>query len=482
MTDLAEKGAAATGHHLTTQAALEVIDMGGNAFDGAIAAAFMACVCEPVLASPGGGGFAMVRKGGSTQLVDFFAQTPRSQTQSTPDFQEVIADFGTARQVFHIGHASSATPGFVAGIFSLHEKFGHLPMAKLITPARDAARAGVAVTSFQHYLSSVVSQILLHSRQSRKLFAPDGQLHAEGELFQNLELAAFLDELGRTGEKAFPVGAVLQAQQSNGHLRVADFDNYQVIERQGQQVDVNGSQIHLNPYPAAGGFLIGLALKNLQGNTVVDVAQALKSVDIARQNAGNDLAELLAAAGPPAHRGTTQICVVDAAQNACSMTLSNGEGNGHIVGDCGFMLNNMLGEADINPGGMLGWAQDSRMSSMMCPTIVEHRDGSVLALGSGGSNRIRSAIFHVLVNLLIKEQDIDLAVEAARLHVENGHLDFEPFDNEDLTAQLESAFPDHRQWPEKNMFFGGCHVAEIGQSGQFSGRGDTRRYGHFASL
>lgn len=482
MTNRTQKGAAATGHRLTTNAALEIIELGGNAFDGAIAAAFMACVCEPVLASPGGGGFAMVRKGALTQLIDFFAQTPRTKNSSTPDFQEIEADFGTARQLFHIGHASSATPGFIPGIFALHNKFGLLSMQQLVAPARDAACNGVEITGFQHYLSSVVSPVLLHSEQSRKVFAPHGKMHGVGDVFRNRDLAMFLDELGRVGAQALPVEKLLQAQKPAGHLRAGDFSNYQVLERESHCIDVFRSQVHLNPFPAAGGILVAMALEALSGKNVLDVANALKSVDAARENSDNDLSKLLAGAGPPAHRGTTQICVVDAERNACSMTLSNGEGNGHMVEGCGFMLNNMLGEADINPGGMLGWQDNSRMSSMMCPTIVEHANGSMLALGSGGSNRIRSAIFQVLVNLLIKEQDVDQAVKAARLHVENDHLDLEPFENEEIASALKSAFPDHRQWPEKNMFFGGCHIAAIGADGQFSGCGDQRRFGHFASL
>ncbi len=487
----AGKGAAATGHHLTTQAALEIIKAGGNAFDGAIAAALMACVCEPVLASPGGGGFAMIhngdKSGGKTGLLDFFARTPIRKNTAVLDFTEVEADFGAARQIFHIGQASSATPGFIPGLFAVHEKHARLPMIKLVAPARDAAAGGVEITAFQNKLSHVVAPILLNSRQSRKLFAPDGHLHRTGETFFNPQLAQFMDQLGAIGLKAFPTDAILTAQKKNGHLRREDFENYQARERKSLAVEVAGSMVHLNPLPAAGGVMVALALANLESEATTEIAalaRALGKVDKARRKAGGDLDLLLAGAGPPAYRGTTHICVVDDQQNACSMTLSNGEGNGYLVGECGFMLNNMLGEADINPGGMLGWNVASRMSSMMCPTIVEHGDGAVLALGSGGSNRIRSTIFQVLVNLLISKQGIGQqgirqAVEQARLHVENGHLDFEPFADRQIVSHLKTAFPDHRQWPDKNMFFGGCHVAGVLADGSFCGAGDQRRDGIF---
>jgi len=479
---LAGKAAAATGHHLTTQAALETIEAGGNAFDGAIAAALMACVCEPVLASPGGGGFAMIHTKNKTRLLDFFAQTPIGKNSLPIDFNEVEADFGAARQKFHIGHASSATPGFIPGLFALHEKHACLPMSKLIEPARKAANNGVEVTSFQHYLASVVAPILLKSPASRAVFAPLGHLHQTGETFFNRDLAMFLDQLNVAGQKAFPRDFVLTAQQEQGHLRLEDFENYKVFEREPLCVEIGGSEIYLNPAPAAGGVLVALALANLTGNSITDVAQALKTVDLARSSTDSNLAILLAKSGPSAYRGTTHISVVDDQQNACSMTLSNGEGNGYIAGDCGFMLNNMLGETDINPGGKLDWPVNTRMSSMMCPTIVEGDNGSVLAMGSGGSNRIRSTIFQVLVNFLIRKTTIVEAVEASRLHIENGHLDLEPLENKGVALQLKTAFPDHRQWPDKNMFFGGCHIASILPDQTFSGFGDPRRFGHFASL
>lgn len=482
MSNQTTKGAAATGHHLTSQAALEVIQAGGNAFDGAIAAAFMACVCEPVLASPGGGGFAMVHNQKTTRLFDFFAQTPLQKNKQPLDFAEIEADFGTARQIFHIGHASSATPGFISGLFILHEKHARLPMAKLIAPARDAAAKGIKITSFQHYLSSVVAPILLNSPESRKVFAPGGHLHQTGETFINPDLAEFMHQLGTVGQKAFPVETILSAQQLRGHLRLQDFDNYQVVERDSLVVETAGSKIHLNPLPAAGGVMVAHALANCDHTTDLSVATALATLDQARRDYNGDLGLLLADTGPASYRGTTHICVVDDQQNVCSMTLSNGEGNGYIVDGCGFMLNNMLGEADINPGGMLGWPENTRMSSMMCPTIVEHHDGSTIALGSGGSNRIRSAIFQVLVNLLIKEQTIEQAVENPRVHIENGHLDLEPFGDKKLSLQLKAAFRDHRQWSQKNMFFGGCHIARVAPNQKFDGYGDPRRFGHFASL
>jgi gamma-glutamyltranspeptidase / glutathione hydrolase len=176
-------------------------------------------------------------------------------------------------------------------------------------------------------------------------------------------------------------------------------------------------------------------------------------------------------------KGTTHISVVDAKGNACSVTVSNGTGNGEVVGGYGFMLNNILGEEDVNPHGSTDWPTDTRLASMMCPTLIDTPDGALVALGSGGSNRIRSAIFQVVSRICLGHAGLEEAVRAPRLHVENGHLDVEAPGADGRISQLKDLFPDHRIWPEKNMFFGGVHAVRSDASGRFSSVGDDRREG-----
>ena len=474
------RGAVAAGHKLTAETAADILTAGGNAFDATIAAAWMACVCEPVLASPGGGGFAMVQPGGGTaRLYDFFAQTPLNKI-SDPEYFEVHADFGEAKQAFHIGTGASATPGFVPGLFALHNNLATLPMADLIAPAAHAARNGVAVTRFQHFLSTVVAPILLASEKSRALFAPGGSLIAAGETFTNGGLAGLFDVFAASGLSVYEQSLRLDMtaeQQRGGHLKADDFAAYQTIERQPLQIRIGTLDIALNPAPSAGGVLIAHTLSAMDELTPLELARALDRTDRERRRCAGDLNTLMADLGPASYRGTTHISVVGASGDACAMTLSNGEGNGHIVADHGFMLNNMLGEEDVNPAGATGWPANCRLSSIMCPTIVKNSDGKLIALGSGGSNRIRSAIATVLCALANHPDRITASAGAPRMHIEAGHLDMEgQFDPQVLNA-LMSAFPDHRVWPEPNLFFGGCHIAARRGEGTFTGAGDDRRGG-----
>ncbi|MGI9464807.1 MAG: gamma-glutamyltransferase, partial [Aestuariivirgaceae bacterium] len=257
------KGVVAAGHQLTAEAAADILKNGGNACDAAIAAAWMACVCEPVLASPGGGGFAMVDPGDhNTRLVDFFVQAPIAEAESA-EFFAADADFGKTQQTFHIGHGASATPGFVPGLFHLHDQSASMPMADLIAPAAKAARNGIVVTRFQHFLSTVVAPILLASKAAHNLFAPEGDLIPAGGTFKNSGLAELFDLLSTGGQPAYDgdiVSQMLTQQNGNGHLTGADFAGYNVADRAPLDVALGDLAVSLNPPPSAGGVLIAHTL------------------------------------------------------------------------------------------------------------------------------------------------------------------------------------------------------------------------------
>ena len=111
--------------------------------------------------------------------------------------------------------------------------------------------------------------------------------------------------------------------------------------------------------------------------------------------------------------GTTHVSIIDAAGNIASATVSNGEGSSYVIPGTGIVMNNMLGEDDLNPKGFHQWTPDERMTSMMAPTALAWRDGRRIATGSGGSNRIRTALLQVLVNLVDFAMDVEDAVSRA---------------------------------------------------------------------
>jgi len=496
------KGVVAAGHELTAKAAAEILEDGGNAFDACVAGLFMTFVAEAVFASPGGGGFLMARRAGSDRvaLYDFFAETPKKRKPEREiDFYPIHADFGPVKQEFHIGLGASATPGIVSGLFAMHEEFCRLPMQRLAEPAIRAARAGFPLSDFQAYLFTVIAPILTASPGVAEIFAPGGKPMQAGATFRNEGLAECLAWLAEDGARLFvdgDVGAtiVAQAQEQGGYLTKDDLTSYRAERRDPILWRHHGSTVALNPPPAASGALIAFGLAFVEalrerGGKIDDLTlmEAMEATNTARAAHGDKLADILATGGleaamhaarhPPSHRGTTHVSVIDVDGNAASASVSNGEGNGHIVGKFGFMLNNMLGEEDLMPDGLGHWRENVRLSSMMAPTIILGPDGGVTALGSGGSNRIRTAILQVAVNLLDLGMSIEDAVEAPRLHVEKGGtVSFEP--GLGRAEQILEVRPDSTIWPDKNLYFGGVHAARRLAKGGLEGAGDPRRRGH----
>ncbi len=176
-------------------------------------------------------------------------------------------------------------------------------------------------------------------------------------------------------------------------------------------------------------------------------------------------------------RGTTHMSIADAEGNLASLTISNGEGSAYVLPGTGIMLNNMLGEEDLSPGGFHRWKENRRMASMMCPSVASLPDGGWVALGSGGSNRIRSAILQVLVNLFEFDMTLEDAVIAPRMHLEGAYLSIEQGYEQASVDALFGQWPDHRFWPGPNMFFGGVHAVERLPDGRLRGTGDPRRGG-----
>lgn len=494
-------GAIAAGHRQTAEAARAVLMEGGNAFDAVLAALMAACVAEPVLASLGGGGFLTAKTAdGRVETFDFFAETPLAPADPDRlDFHPILADFGPAQQKFHIGIGAAATPGAVAGLFAVHAALGRMPLPEIARPAIELAASGIALNAFQAYLLGVVGPIYAATAESRALFCRSGadgalRLLGEGDVYRPDGFADFLDNLMRDGPELFYAGELAGALENldGAAIGAADLAAYRVARRVPLRIDAAGAHVYLNPPPAIGGALVAAMLGEIARHGRTDapaVIAAMRRCNAVRTQCGIDrdpeggalrLAELLG--HPPSYRGTTHIGVADGQGNLAALTVSNGEGCGHILPGTGVMLNNMMGEEDLNACGLLAWPPGRRLSSMMTPGVARAADGTWTAFGSGGSNRIRSAVAQVVAALAFDGASPRDAVERPRLHLENGCLNAEPgFDPEVLDVLCEAG-ETVRAWPARNMFFGGAHVVARDADGRFDGAGDPRRDGIFLTV
>jgi gamma-glutamyltranspeptidase / glutathione hydrolase len=180
--------------------------------------------------------------------------------------------------------------------------------------------------------------------------------------------------------------------------------------------------------------------------------------------------------GDPGGRlgSTTHVSVLDRDSWACSVTCSNGACSGEAVPGTGVHLNNMLGEQDLNPLGFHRHPPGRRLPSMMAPTAVLRDGEPELVLGSAGSNRIRSAILQTILRVLDDGLQAGAAVQAPRVHFEDGVVYAEPGVQ---TDSLEAAGRMIAHFRDLNLFFGGVQAVQREPGGSFSGGGDPRRGG-----
>jgi gamma-glutamyltranspeptidase / glutathione hydrolase len=169
---------------------------------------------------------------------------------------------------------------------------------------------------------------------------------------------------------------------------------------------------------------------------------------------------------------------MDAEGGCASVTCSNGSCSGVVVPGTGVHLNNMLGEQDLNPLGFHRHTPGARVPSMMAPTVVLSHGTPEIAIGSAGSNRIRSAILQTVLHVIDEGLEAQEAVSAPRLHCEEGQVDAEPGVDEGALDRLERSGWTVRRWSELNLFFGGVQaVARKPRTGELGGGGDPRRGG-----
>jgi gamma-glutamyltranspeptidase / glutathione hydrolase len=500
------RGVVAAGHPLTAEAGADVLREGGNAVDAAVACVLMSFVAESPLTGPGAGGFMLVHTaGGEDHLLDFFVAAPGRglDGQKPRELTPIDVHFSDdAIQRFNVGPSSCGAYGTTLGLTQALERFGSLSLADLCGRPARAAREGVEVVPMQAFLFEVLEPIFRTSPECSELYAPGGRLLAEGELFHFPELGDLLGRLGAEGPDFLYFGDVAKASSDwviggGGLLSREDLMAYEVIEREPARVRYLGREVLTNPPPSSGGILIADALGILERlDGPIDpavIAEVIASTNRARDEEfleglategylerflAKDALDTVATEVRARLGNTTHIAVMDADGACATVTCSNGSCSGVVVPGTGMHLNNMLGEEDLNPLGHHRHEPGERVPSMMAPTVVLREGRAELALGSAGSNRIRSAILQTIMGVVDDGLPAQEAVSRPRLHVEGRELDAEPGIDEDALARLEAADWTVRRWSQQNLFFGGVQaVARKPDTGALSGGGDPRRGG-----
>jgi gamma-glutamyltranspeptidase/glutathione hydrolase len=485
-------GVVAAGHPVSAGAGADALRAGGNAVDAGLGAMLASFACEPLLTGLGAGGYmVVVAPGEEPTLLDFFVEAPGrgADLAARSELVPIRVSFGDAIQVFNIGAASVGTFGMPAGVCEAARRYGRLPLTRLVAPAARLAREGVELNIQQAYIIEILGSIVTSTPESAALFAPSGELLRAGQRLRQPELGDALERLGEEGSRPFYEGDIGAAivdwvSERGGLLTGADLAAYEAVDRLPVSVGYRGRTVLTNPPPSAGGILIARALAELDAEPgppavtrLVEVMERTQRERTAEFLTGLDDPEFVQRflAGTGARLGsTTHIAALDREGWACSVTCSNGSASGIIVPGTGVHLNNMLGEQDLNPLGFHRHPPGRRMPSMMSPTVVVRDGRAELAVGSAGSNRIRSAVLQTILRSIDERLPAQEAVDAPRLHYEDGIVYTEPgIDGEALEAAGWQLGP----FRERNLFFGGAQAAARDAGGGFWGGGDPRRGG-----
>jgi gamma-glutamyltranspeptidase/glutathione hydrolase len=483
-----ENGVVAAGHPLTAEVGAGVLRDGGNAVDAAVAAMLASFVAEPLLTGIGGGGYMLVAGAGvDPVLLDFFVEAPGRETGPEPatSMGPFDVDFGDAVQTFHVGAASCGAYGAPAGVCAANARFGTRPLAELVAPSVRLAREGVALNFEQAHVLRILEHLVASTPEGAALFAPAGQRLGEGDVVRNPDLAGALERLGRDGAEPFYRGDIAVAVADwiaarGGTLGRADLAAYEAIFRAPVRVAYRGRHVLTNPPPSAGGTLLAYSLSLLaRAASPPSARQIVAAMACAQDERTPEFVEGLIEDGfldrflATRLGSTTHISVLDRDGLACSVTTTLGQGSAMVVPGTGIHVNNIMGEADLNPLGFHRHPPGRRMPSMMAPSVVMDGDRVELVLGSAGSNRIRSALLQTIVGVLDHGLPADAAVRAPRMHFEDGRVYVEPGID---AAALEADGYAVTSFRGPNLFFGGVQAVErLGPT--IVGAGDPRRGG-----
>jgi gamma-glutamyltranspeptidase/glutathione hydrolase len=458
---------------LASSAGVEMLSMGGNAIDAAVATGFALAVVHPTAGNIGGGGFMVIRfADGQSSTIDFRETAPKAAHRD----MYLNADGSVDPQKSLVGYLASGVPGSVAGLCMALEKYGTLPLATILEPAIKLAEQGFSVTLGQEKdFKRLVKQFSTFPATAEKFLKKDGTPYREGEIWRQPDLARTLTLIKEQGPKAFYQGEIArliaQSMQENGGLiTLQDMADYQAIERDPLVGRYKNYQIISMPPPSSGGIALlqmlelirpfSVSRMDRQGSAYIHVlveAMRLAFADRAEFLGDPDfndipVQELLspeylaerrnlinlekAGISTPSTHGhprkepieTTHFSVADhnGMAVAVTTTLNGGYGSFVVIEGAGFLMNNEMDDFTAKPGvpNMFGLIQGKanaiepykRMLSSMTPTIVTQDSSLFLITGSPGGPTIINTVLHTIVNTIEFNMPLDQAINFPRFH------------------------------------------------------------------
>jgi gamma-glutamyltranspeptidase/glutathione hydrolase len=480
----------ATGNVPAQKAACAVARSGGNAVDACLTAAVMSWVAEPFFASIGGSGFVAVRSpDGTVEVFDGNNAMPTLPADQDGGPTRVYLDYSNGMYT-GIGGAAVAVPGVLAAVEAAWQRHGSIEWPALFADAIAAARGGIVFPrTSAYYLSVTWEPIWSRYAEARALFGRERPV-VEGDPLVQPALADALELVAQQGASALYGGSLGRAladavARDGGHLSMGDLVGYEAQRRDPVRTELWGWRVESTPPPALGGAMLVHMLSALAEADLDDAVDRLRAVIEAEQAAmgyrskryedpGDVVGAVEGRERPLRARSaaTTHASAADADGVVCAVTESNGYGAGLIV--AGMLLNNTLGEEELNPLGPHHLSPGARCHSNMAPTVATGPD-RVVGLGSPGADRIVGAIAQTLIALALDGADLQAAVAAPRAHLatrpEGPLLCFEPGLPGNVLGWTA------RPYDDLHMFFGAVQAASVDRYGRVAAAYDPRRSG-----
>lgn len=456
--------AVASAHSLATEAGIQTLKQGGNAFDAAVAVSSVLSVVEPISSGLGGGGFFLLHdaRTGKDVFVDARETAPAA---ATPD-KYLDKTGGLDRDRAENGPWAAGIPGLPAALVHVAENYGRLPLRQTLQPAIRIAREGFPVYGRFARGYAERSEVMQRYPGTREVFLRNGHAPKEGELFKQPELARTLELLAAKGFDGFYRGATAKrliagVNKAGGHWTAQELAGYRVKEREPLRFEYDGWDIVTAPPPSSGGIALAEMLQILEPWDLARLPQAerVHLVVEAMRRAFRDRTFYLGdpdfvkipvktlmdpdyAAGlratihpdkatpsdllsgeptPLEDEETTHFSIIDAEGNraAVTQTVNLLFGSGLIPSGTGVLLNNEMDDFALKPGtpnafGVMGYEANApkpgkRMLSSMTPTFMSNAD-KVAVIGTPGGTRI---ITMVLLGMLGYADGLDAPQVAA---------------------------------------------------------------------
>jgi gamma-glutamyltranspeptidase/glutathione hydrolase len=463
--------AVASAHPLATEAGLEILAAGGNAFDAAVAVAAALAVVQPHGSGLGGGGFWLLHQAedGREVMIDGRERAPLA---AGPELYTSGPGADDPRASVD-GPLSAGIPGQPAALAHLSRHYGRLPLARALAPAIRLAEEGFPVGKAYVRMARFRLEALRAWPEAAAIFLEGGEVPQAGFVLRQPQLARTLQRLGQEGHDGFYAGETARAlveavRGAGGVWSLEDLAGYRVVERAPVRGEYRGMRVVSAALPSSGGIVLVEMLNVLSGYRLeaLDEAQRVHLLVEAMRRAYRDRARWLGDpdhvrvpverllsphyaaglrvgihplhatlsarlapidAGPPPGGGhTTHYSILDAEGNRVAATLSINYpfGSGFVAGGTGVLLNDEMDDFVTRPGepnlyGLVGGAANAvapgkRMLSSMSPSFLEH-DGRIAILGTPGGSRIITMVLQAALAFRNGAGAEDL-VSAPRVH------------------------------------------------------------------